>query len=245
MRGRTAAATKISKRMSERPRRSRQRTRATKPTFPLVPILLAVSFIGFVIGASFAFYQRTFGAPQPVATPSLPPAITPSPASQSSAGTTPRPSPIATPTPPATSSPRPTASPSPSPSSSASPSPSPLASPASPPPSPPASDDADTDFARLAAVVVRQYLGAIERGDDAAAYAAFGAPPGASGATLLEKRYVDGTTRIVRVSSTGTDDTATVDVDFETGGTTYFAQYYLTRTASGAAVIARHTIAKP
>jgi hypothetical protein len=110
--------------------------------------------------------------------------------------------------------------------------------------SPAASVDADTDFARLAAVVVRQYIAALERGDDAAAYGAFGVPDGSSGVTFVEKRYVDRTTRIGRVSSSGTDDAATVDVELETGGTTYFAQYFLTRSASGSAVIQRHTIAK-
>jgi hypothetical protein len=96
----------------------------------------------------------------------------------------------------------------------------------------------------LAAVVVRQYLAALERGDDAAAYAAFGEPSGASGVTFVEKRYVDQTTRIVRVSSSGTDDAATVDVELETAGATYFAQYFLTRSAAGSAVIQRHSIAK-
>ena len=107
------------------------------------------------------------------------------------------------------------------------------------------SDDADTDFARLSAVVVRQYLTALERGDDAAAFAAFGATPGASGISFVEKRYVDDATRIVRVSSSGTDDAATVNVDLLTRGTTYFAQYVLTRSPSGAAIITRHSIVKP
>ncbi len=79
----------------------------------------------------------------------------------------------------------------------------------------------------------------------AAAYAAFGAAPGTPGITLTEQKYVEPGTRIVRVSSSGTDDAATVNVDLETAGTTYFAQYFLTRTASGAAVIQRHSIVKP
>jgi hypothetical protein len=238
--------------MSDRPRRSRQRSRPPQRKYPLIPILVVVLLAGFVIGASFAFVQRVReGPPRPLATPTLPPAITPSPV-QSAAllvSPSPAPSPSVTPTPAASASPSasPAASPSPtaSPSASASPAASPLATArATGSPTAEASVDADSDFARLASVVVRQYLAALERGDDAAAYAAFGVASGASGVTFVEKRYVDQTTRIVRVSSSGTDDAATVDVELETGGATYFAQYFLTRSAAGSAVIQRHSIAK-
>ncbi len=234
--------------MSDRPRRrSTQRPRAPEPKYPLLPIVLAVALAGFVIGAAFAFYQRSqAGVPLPLATPSLPPAIeaTPLPSARAvpSVARSPAPSPTPSPTPVPSASPAPSATPSVAPSQSPTPSasPSPAASASVAP-----SDDADSTFARLAAVVVRQYLAALQRGDEPAAYAAFGAVPGATGISFVEKRYVDRTTRIVRVSSSGTDDEATVDVDLETGGTTYFAQYVLTRAPSGAAVIERHTIAKP
>ncbi len=91
---------------------------------------------------------------------------------------------------------------------------------------------------------MRAYLNAIVRGDDGAAYAAFGAAPGASGIELIEKQYLDPTTHIERITATPTSQGATVDVDLNVSGKVYFAEYSLTRNAAGAAVIRTHTIVK-
>ncbi|HMD02146.1 MAG TPA: hypothetical protein VKG44_04190 [Candidatus Baltobacteraceae bacterium] len=120
-----------------------------------------------------------------------------------------------------------------------------LASQVLPAATPQPSDDPDSAFARQATALVRQYLAALARGDDVSAYAALGAAPGARGVSLSEKPYVDKTTRLGRVSATGTSDSATVDVELQTAGGTYFGQYTVERAPSGEVVIRSHKLEKP
>ncbi len=101
------------------------------------------------------------------------------------------------------------------------------------------------DFDRLAAAVVRQYLEAVKRGDSSAAYAALGASPGDRGASLTEAGIVDAHTRIGRIDSHGTGDTATVEVDLQTAGGPYYGEYTVRKNDTGAAVIVQHSLVKP
>lgn len=106
-----------------------------------------------------------------------------------------------------------------------------------------ATDDADSEFAKLASAVVRQYVAAIGRGDEATAYAAFG--PGAAGnVKLIESGVLDGTTRIRHVEARGVGNNATVNVDLKTAKGLYFGQYTVRRTDSGAALITEHALNK-
>jgi hypothetical protein len=102
---------------------------------------------------------------------------------------------------------------------------------------PEATDQYDSDFARLSAGVVRAYLRALQRGDDDSAYASLGAEPGQHGVNLNEKQFADSSMRIRRVEAHGGVDSAQVEVDVESTNGAYFAQFFLRRTASGAAVI--------
>ncbi len=103
------------------------------------------------------------------------------------------------------------------------------------------SDDSDSEFAKLATAVVRQYIAAVARGDDATARAAFG-----SGApeTLAETGILNASTRIQHIEARSAGDNATVNVDLRTASGLYFGQYTVHRTSSGAALIANHAINK-
>ncbi len=106
---------------------------------------------------------------------------------------------------------------------------------------PASSDDANSEFAKLASAVVRQYVAAIARGDDTTAYAAFG--PGAAGnVKLVESGTLDGSTHIEHVEARGAGDNATVNVDLKTAKGRYFGQYTVHRTESGAALITDHAL---
>lgn len=104
-------------------------------------------------------------------------------------------------------------------------------------PLPEATDQYDSDFARLSAGVVRAYLRALQRGDDDSAYASLGATPGSAGASLTEKQFAVPGMRITRLNAQGHGDSAQVDVDVDSPSGTYFAQFFLRRTPSGAAII--------
>jgi len=115
---------------------------------------------------------------------------------------------------------------------------------AKPTPAPPV-DEADSDFARLAAGVVRSYLNALARGDDAAARMALSAPAGSRAARLSEKEFADASMRITSLDAHSASDSATVNVDLATSKGEYFEQFTLKRLPSGAAVIIDHTFIKP
>jgi len=107
--------------------------------------------------------------------------------------------------------------------------------------SPPA-DDTDSEFSKLASAVVRQYIGAVSRGDTETARAAFGS--NASGEHLAETGIVDASTRIQHVEARSAGDNVTVNVDMRTASGLYFGQYTVHRTPSGAALITTHAINK-
>jgi hypothetical protein len=258
--------------MEEKPRRRTRRRAAGAPTFPIVPAVLVVLVGGFFIGAALSLFgNRNGGAQRPAATPGAPlAAAVRSPAASEARKESPtehlavtkRPATLIV-YPPATAAPLAAAaavlSASPSPPSAAS-SPASVSatqvepsSPPSPPEAPAATptpagfnDYADGDFARLSAGVVRAYLGALMRGDEESAYAAFGASPGDRGVSLSEQDYIDAKTQIVRVDArqTGTD-AATVDVTLKTSKGPYFAQYFLKRSPNGAALITQHELIQP
>ncbi len=101
---------------------------------------------------------------------------------------------------------------------------------------------ATTPFARLAASVVRVYLGSVARGDRASAAAELASPPSGS---LPEESIVDASTEIRRVNVHGTAaDVVTVDVDVHTATGTYAAQYTVKKSPTGAALITGQSIVK-
>ena len=106
---------------------------------------------------------------------------------------------------------------------------------------PAASDDTDSEFAKLATAVVRQYIAAVARGDDATARAALGSDTSGS---LAETGIVNSSTRIQHIEARSAGDNVTVNVDLRTSGGLYFGQYTVHRTSSGAALIANHAINK-
>jgi hypothetical protein len=162
--------------------------------------------------------------------------VTPAPATATAAAAAGEPARVAAPQPSATlRAARVAARPATAPLSAA---PAPLAAAADAPVS---SDDADSEFAKLASAVVRQYVAAIERGDTTTAYAAFG-PNAAGNVTLLESGTLDASTRIRHVEARGAGDNATVNVDLKTAKGLYFGQYTVHRTESGAALITDHAL---
>jgi hypothetical protein len=104
--------------------------------------------------------------------------------------------------------------------------------------------DADSDFARLAGNVVRQYLLSIARGDTTSAYAVLSPAPGA-GSAPPEVGAVDSSLRISKIEARGSGDGAMVTVDLTTASGPYYGQYTVHRSVTGAAIIVSHTFAKP
>jgi outer membrane biosynthesis protein TonB len=100
---------------------------------------------------------------------------------------------------------------------------------------------AASPFARLAASVVRVYLGALGRGDRETAIAELATRPSGP---LPEEGVVDGDTQIRTIDVHGAGDVVTVDVDLKTSSGSYAAQYTVDRSATGAALIGSHTIVK-
>jgi len=111
------------------------------------------------------------------------------------------------------------------------------------PPQP--SDEADSEFARLSASVVRFYLNSLARGDDASAQSVLDGPRGSAALRLSEKEFTDQSLRIVKLDAHGLSDSATVNVDLSTYKGAYFEQFSLRRSPTGAAVIIEHTFIRP
>ncbi|MDQ2858310.1 MAG: hypothetical protein M3R53_06620, partial [Candidatus Eremiobacteraeota bacterium] len=109
---------------------------------------------------------------------------------------------------------------------------------------PSSADDADSEFAKLAAGVVRQYIAAVARGDVPSAYGALGQSVPDT-ADLPEIGVIDGNTRIRHVEARGSGDAAAVNVDMQGRSGLFFGQYTVHKTPSGAAVIVQHTLVKP
>jgi hypothetical protein len=238
--------------------------------FPLIPIVLGTIVIGFVIGAGLSVVGRhgaqrvAFAPPSPAVETTLAPATlapatlapatlapaTPAPATKRSREPRQAPATASAPppsvakrvpahAPPAVASREPaTPVTSRATPSSAEPSAERSAEPATPEAA--ATDDADTDFGRLAAGVVRGYLAAVSRGDTAAAAAALANAKD----SVTESAIVDASTHINHVEARGAGDAATVNVDFETSSGPYSGQFTVRRNGTGAAVIVAHTIIK-
>ncbi len=199
--------------------------------------------------------SQTQAAPSPAPSPSAAPTATPATPAPSASSLTPPPSPTATASnasprasQPASSVPRVAVVPSLAPLHTPVP---PLRPPTQPPTASPTAaptalpeptDEADSDFSRLAASVVRAYLSALARGDDAAARASLDAPAGSSAAQLSEKTLAGPGMRITGIQAQGTGDNATVNVDIGTPQGAYFAQFFVKRSPTGAAVIYNHSV---
>jgi hypothetical protein len=236
---------------------------------PLIPILLGVIVLGLAFGAGLSVLtQRESNAPIAVVTAAPTPAIAPllrSPASppprkrisKVTASPAARPSAmakrlaLATPTPNAEPSAAPHAleviTPTPSRAvepvrDSATATVPPYAVVAAAQPRLAPTEEADSDFARLSAAVVRAYFASLARGDDASARAAL---TPSKRADLGEKDFVDSSLRITSLDAHGTGDSATVNVDLATSRGEYFEQFYLRRSPTGSAVIVEHTYIKP
>jgi hypothetical protein len=106
-------------------------------------------------------------------------------------------------------------------------------------------ETADSRFASASAAVVRAYLAALARGDDASARASLDAPSGSRASKLSEKEFAGPGMHIAKIEAHGTGDDARVDVDIDTPGGSYFAQFFLKRSPTGAAVIVNHDFIKP
>ncbi len=138
-------------------------------------------------------------------------------------------------------SPEPSATPAPAVSTTALPSAAPVA-----PATASAAAGADAGaFSALAVAVVRQYLGAVERGEPTAAYAALGAAPGDKRVALKEAGIVDPATRIGRIDvQPGAGGDVFLTVPLRTASGPYVATYTVRRSESGAAIIVDHAISK-
>jgi hypothetical protein len=145
--------------------------------------------------------------------------------------------PVATMKPVATATPHVALTKAPAPSPIASVAPSATAAPAT-------TVDADSDFGRLSASVVRQYLRALGRGDTASAYGAFGVSPGSGGVAFSEQSAMQAPGQILSITARGNNQTQYVTVDIGTPTGTYYATYGVHRTSTGAAVIVTHSISK-
>lgn len=194
--------------------------------------------------------------PPPSATPRAGPTQAPSPAPRASAPSSQSPtataaavavvsaapSPARTAAPANTPSAAPTAAPTAEPTRE--PTETPTAQPTAVPTAAAVSVDADSDFARLAGNVVRQYLLSIARGDTTSAYAVLSPAPGA-GSAAPEVGAIDSSLRISKIEARGSDVAATVNVDLTTASGPYSGQYTVHRSATGAAIIVSHTFGKP
>ncbi len=102
-----------------------------------------------------------------------------------------------------------------------------------------------SDFARQSESVVRSYLSALARGDDAGAAAVLDAPAGSRAAQLSEKEFAGPEMRISDIEAHGSGDDVRVDVDLQTAKGAYFAQFFVKKSPSGTAVIVNHDFIKP
>jgi hypothetical protein len=106
----------------------------------------------------------------------------------------------------------------------------------------PGAIEADSDFGRLSANVVRQYLRALARGDTQSAAGAF--PPGTPNLTFPEQPILDASATIGTISARGSSQTQTVNAAISTANGNYTGTYTVQRTATGAAVIVSHSLYK-
>ena len=87
-------------------------------------------------------------------------------------------------------------------------------------------------FAGIAQNTVRRYLSDLIAGNENAAYAELGRPPGSGG--LSEEAFIDRGTRITSMRTTSSDaNGATVEVELTSSRGSYFATYHVTNGPSG------------
>jgi hypothetical protein len=85
-----------------------------------------------------------------------------------------------------------------------------------------------------ASAVVREYIGALVRGDEKTAYRALGTSPGSASATLSEQAFLDPTARIVSLKVTRIDaSNATVGCEIAAAKGRYYGTYHVTASAAG------------
>lgn len=201
--------------------------------------------------------------PHPTATPTAEPSPTPEP---SAAPASPTPAPSPTPRASATASPVPSARPSapaatatpaptekptprPTPAPTERPTPRPTAEPTlkpvvTPRPATPAPRATPVTAVGAAQNTVRRYLADLIAGNESAAYAELGKAPGDPGAQLSEEAFIDRSTRITGIRTTGTDATGTtIGVDIVSSRGTYYATYHVTN-GPGGPVIDQHDYIK-
>ena len=208
---------------------------------------------GPVALATVAAHPTPSPTPRATATPA------PRPTATATASATPRetasPRPTATasvaatakPTPHATVAPRAVESKPPATPHPATPRPTPTPHPATPrptltPTAAPVARATPLTFGGIAQNTVRRYLTDLIAGNENAAYAELGKPPGSGG--LSEEAFIDRGTRITSVRTTSSDaNGATVEVGLTSSSGSYYATYHVTNGPSGP-VIDQHDYIK-
>ena len=190
-------------------------------------------------------------SPAPRATPT--PTSTPAPTATASVTPRATPSPRATPTPRPTLTPAPTVTAKPTPIVTVAPhrvlppraTPTPHVATPRPtlaPAAAPVARATPLTFGGIAQNTVRRYLSDLIAGNENAAYAELGKPPGSGG--LSEEAIVDRGTRITSVRTTSSDGNgATVEVELTSSRGSYFATYHVTNSPNGP-VIDQHDYIK-
>lgn len=93
-------------------------------------------------------------------------------------------------------------------------------------------------------MLVRGYLEALIRGDEASGYAALGGDPGDPGLTLSEEAFLDPSARVTSVRTTSADaQTALVEAEISTAKGMYYGTYHIAYGKHGA-YITRHDYIK-
>lgn len=172
--------------------------------------------------------------PSPRATPTEKPSARPSDTPKPMPTVKPTPEPTVKPTAVPTRKPVAVVAPTPTPRQTPTPTPTPTSTPVPAPPG----------IAGAAVGVVRQYIGALTRGDEPTGFALLGGAPGDRGLSLSEQSFLDPTARITSVRVTPIDATdAKVECEISAAKGTYFATYQVTSGPRGT-YIAQHEFIK-
>jgi hypothetical protein len=92
-------------------------------------------------------------------------------------------------------------------------------------------------FAEVAESTVRRYIDAVISGNDASAYAAFGATPGDPNVRLTEAAFVDRSSHIISLRTTHSDATgSTIGVEVSSSHGSYYITYHVSRAPGGAVI---------
>jgi cytoskeletal protein RodZ len=94
-----------------------------------------------------------------------------------------------------------------------------------------------SSFVDVAESTVRRYIDAVITGNDASAYAAFGATPGDPNVRLTEAAFVDRSSHIIALRTTHTDATgSTIGVEVSSSHGSYYVTYHVSRAPGGAVI---------